>query len=302
MITAHEALRQCIEAMKLVDFKDCGESPELWQKLNAAQANAERVLKSLPLTDAEIDAAMFPPRAQLKAEDWDPATKRPRPVQAERVLRESLDKVMLADEVIAALDALHEGCNEQSWTGWQNGHGEEVGDRLERALQAYKAAPVLREGEKQEPLAWFCVNTVTGKMRYTNSQSEMVEMRDQKAKHWEVTPLYTNPAPSLQAVVEVPEGVIKAAIAWWEACRPVGWSEASHIEHPYVNTLTEEGNLLGKAVAAYVRNATANLFADTDFLACGSEPILSAAKLTCPLNHPPRLLAMMRNNYAGKAG
>lgn len=44
-MTATEALRQCIEAMKLVDFKDCAESAELWQKLNHAQANAERVLR-----------------------------------------------------------------------------------------------------------------------------------------------------------------------------------------------------------------------------------------------------------------
>lgn len=40
-----EALRQCLEAMKLVDFKDCAESAELWHKFNLAQANAERVLR-----------------------------------------------------------------------------------------------------------------------------------------------------------------------------------------------------------------------------------------------------------------
>lgn len=45
MITAHEALRQCVEAMKLVDFADCAEHPELWHKLNAAQQVAEEVLK-----------------------------------------------------------------------------------------------------------------------------------------------------------------------------------------------------------------------------------------------------------------
>jgi hypothetical protein len=45
MITAQEALRQCVEAMKLVDFKNCAESDELWHKLNAAQQVAEEALK-----------------------------------------------------------------------------------------------------------------------------------------------------------------------------------------------------------------------------------------------------------------
>jgi hypothetical protein len=44
-MTPYEALRQCVEAMKLVDFKDCAESEELWHKLNAAQQVAEEVLK-----------------------------------------------------------------------------------------------------------------------------------------------------------------------------------------------------------------------------------------------------------------
>lgn len=49
-------------------------------------------------------------------------------------------KNALADEVIAALDALNIGCTEQSWIGWQNGDGEEVGTRLQAAIDAYKAS------------------------------------------------------------------------------------------------------------------------------------------------------------------
>lgn len=45
MKTAHEALRQCVEVLKLVDFADCAEKEELWHKLNAAQQVAEEVLK-----------------------------------------------------------------------------------------------------------------------------------------------------------------------------------------------------------------------------------------------------------------
>ncbi len=63
-MTPHEALRQCVEAMKLVDFKDCAESEELWHKLNAAQQVAEEVLKRpvqaqpAPTGDAEQDALL----------------------------------------------------------------------------------------------------------------------------------------------------------------------------------------------------------------------------------------------------
>lgn len=60
---------------------------------------------------------------------------------AEGVLRDYVpSRVDLADKVIAALDAMQEGCIEPSWTGWQNGNGEEVGNRLEAAITAYKAA------------------------------------------------------------------------------------------------------------------------------------------------------------------
>jgi len=45
MTTAHEALRQCVEAMKEVDFADCGKDDARWHKLNAAQQVAEEVLK-----------------------------------------------------------------------------------------------------------------------------------------------------------------------------------------------------------------------------------------------------------------
>lgn len=45
MSAEREALRQCVEVLKLVDFADCAERPELWHKINAAQQVAEEVLK-----------------------------------------------------------------------------------------------------------------------------------------------------------------------------------------------------------------------------------------------------------------
>jgi hypothetical protein len=45
MSAEREALRQCMEVLKLVDFADCAERPELWHKLNAAQQVAEEVLR-----------------------------------------------------------------------------------------------------------------------------------------------------------------------------------------------------------------------------------------------------------------
>jgi len=44
-MTPQEALRQCVEAMKMVDFHDCHASEELWHSFNAAQQVAEEVLK-----------------------------------------------------------------------------------------------------------------------------------------------------------------------------------------------------------------------------------------------------------------
>jgi len=45
------------------------------------------------------------------------------------------------------------------------------------------------ELESKEPIAWHCVNEVTGKMLYTDSESQMIEMRDAKAGHWKITKL-----------------------------------------------------------------------------------------------------------------
>lgn len=55
--------------------------------------------------------------------------------------------------------------------------------RLHDALSALSSLA------SQETVAWFCVNNVTGRMLYTDSESEATNMRDQKDKHWTVTPL-----------------------------------------------------------------------------------------------------------------
>lgn len=44
-MTPQEALRQCVEAMKEVDFADCGKDDARWHKLVLAQQVAEEVLK-----------------------------------------------------------------------------------------------------------------------------------------------------------------------------------------------------------------------------------------------------------------
>ena len=48
---------------------------------------------------------------------------------------------------------------------------------------------------EQQPVAWHCVHSVTGRMLYTDSESEMVNMRDALAKHWKITPLVPADAP-----------------------------------------------------------------------------------------------------------
>jgi len=75
--TPIEALRACFAALKQIDHADCKDEL-VWKDIVAAQATAEGVLRDGALTDEEMDAVLYPPRAQLKAEDWDPSTKQPR--------------------------------------------------------------------------------------------------------------------------------------------------------------------------------------------------------------------------------
>lgn len=156
-MTPQEALRQCVEAMRLVDFKDCAESPELWQKLNAAQQVAEEVLKrpaqdpvAWAVTfDGEVTGNIFnrkdnAKRTMMNLNSSHPSFERAilplyfSPVAAQQT------RTTYGDEIVAALDALQVGCTETSWIGWQNGDGEEVGTRLQAAIDAYK-------GQQAEP-------------------------------------------------------------------------------------------------------------------------------------------------------
>jgi len=43
-----------------------------------------------------------------------------------------------ARRLIAAYERIMIGCTVQSWEGWQNGNGTNVGDAIERARTAYK--------------------------------------------------------------------------------------------------------------------------------------------------------------------
>lgn len=45
-----------------------------------------------------------------------------------------------ARELIAAFESSMEGCRDQSWAEWENGHGENVGKRIEEARTAYAAS------------------------------------------------------------------------------------------------------------------------------------------------------------------
>jgi hypothetical protein len=45
-----------------------------------------------------------------------------------------------ARRLIAAYERMLIGCRVQSWAGWQNGNGTNVGDAIERARKAYLKA------------------------------------------------------------------------------------------------------------------------------------------------------------------
>ncbi len=180
-MTATQALRQCIEAMKLVDFKDCGESEALWKQINDAQANAERVL-----------------RENKESEIWH--------VQQ---LRAAVADSMWHD---------HAEVSKSLLTGAAN-----IIEAAAARIAALKAAVVLRDGEKQEPIgyvttmAWPETGTV-----FNTSRVVSKETADACAKQWrsqsrdykvEVIAVYTHPAPSLQSVVELPEATDEMAMA-----------------------------------------------------------------------------------------
>jgi|GEM_PF-6118103 len=53
-------------------------------------------------------------------------------------LIEQLERALAkASNQIAAFESMLEGCSSQHWTGYQNGHGDDVGDRIESARTAY---------------------------------------------------------------------------------------------------------------------------------------------------------------------
>lgn len=60
-------------------------------------------------------------------------------------------RTALGDELLASIEALQTGCRDPSWIGWQNGDGEEVGTRLQAAIDAYKAAAPLPEAGSAAP-------------------------------------------------------------------------------------------------------------------------------------------------------
>jgi hypothetical protein len=63
------------------------------------------------------------------------------------------------------------------------GHGFRAWNKLVQFISTIVPVP------PKDILAWHCVNTVTGKMLYTDSESEMINMRDCNTKHWDITPL-----------------------------------------------------------------------------------------------------------------
>jgi len=136
-ITPMDALRRCVEAMKLIDFADCKDE-RVWQAIGDAQGVAEGALRDyveqepIGTLARGDDSILFTPLYDFHVFDGMHVYISPVDTQPSHTA--------LGDEVIAALDAMHAGCNEKSWIGWQNGDGEEVGTRLQKAINAYKAA------------------------------------------------------------------------------------------------------------------------------------------------------------------
>lgn len=128
-MTAIQALRQCIEAMKLVDFKDCAESAELWHKFNLAQANAERVLREGPDAENLFRHAVYSAGMEFAAALCD----------------------FSIVHMIKGRDYIDRDSAMALVAKWRY--------KVDQASKAYRDAAVLREGEKQEPVAWAAEST-----------------------------------------------------------------------------------------------------------------------------------------------
>lgn len=48
---------------------------------------------------------------------------------------------------------------------------------------------------------------------------------------------------------EAGDAVLAAALAWWEAQRPLGWDLRKHLDNPTVNTQSAAEHTLAQAVA-----------------------------------------------------
>lgn len=49
-------------------------------------------------------------------------------------------------------------------------------------------------------------------------------------------------------------GLINGSVSWWESNRPVGWSEAQHLENPTINCSTPAEDQLAERVAAWIKS------------------------------------------------
>jgi hypothetical protein len=55
-----------------------------------------------------------------------------------------------------------------------------------------------------------------------------------------------------EAQQEAERAVLKAAVAWWESRRPMGWALDQHLKNPAVNTHDQAERLLAITVAKAV--------------------------------------------------
>lgn len=69
------------------------------------------------------------------------------------------------------------------WDGYQRPY------RQERTVYTYEGFCAGLQAKPQEPMFWYCVNKVTGRMKFAHTKKEADDMLNEKTGHWQVTPL-----------------------------------------------------------------------------------------------------------------
>lgn len=241
-VTHAEALRRLLAATKLIDYADCKDET-VWQALGAAQGTAEGVLRDgvageVEQLQARLDAKESRNKTLLSEVD----------ALAARYFHDGVPPNPFGKEwFIAVLDngekvVLRELPEEYSYDYRTVDETYYKAFRIKKWMQfpdseyITHAGSVLRDGEKQELLGYVSVNAESIlKEALAEGMPQSMRLYNDRVPGRNITvPVYTHPAPSLQAVgavpsKEIPTELLKALNK--HCCENVAWIRHAWMEY-----------------------------------------------------------------------